>query len=79
MKIKQILSRLSKSGSYIGSWKVGGIVNRRIKSWIIRSYIIKEKNKKIHINMLNNNMNHTFIDIIMLIITFIYKHHLKRP
>ena len=38
--------RLSKSGSYIGSWEVGEIVDRRIGSWIVRSYIIWEKYKK---------------------------------
>ena len=27
--------RLSKSGSYVGLWEVGGIVDRRIGSWIV--------------------------------------------
>ena len=34
---KPLYVRLSKSGSYIGLWEVGGIVNRRIESWIVRS------------------------------------------
>ena len=35
-----ISPRLSKSRSYVGSWEIGGIVDRRIGSWIVRSYII---------------------------------------
>ena len=34
-----LVARLSKSGSYVRSWEVGGIVNRRIGLCIIRSYI----------------------------------------
>ena len=33
-------TRLSKSGSYVKSWEVGEIVDRKIGSWIVRSYII---------------------------------------
>ena len=33
-------TRLSKSGFYIESWEVGGIVDHKIGSWIVRSYII---------------------------------------
>ena len=39
-------TRLSKSGSYVGSWEIGGIMDHRIGLWIIRSYIIWDKNKK---------------------------------
>ena len=51
-------TRLSKSRSYVESWEVSGIVNRRIGSWIVKSYIIWEKK---HIGMLNNHINYTFI------------------
>ena len=43
----------------------------------ILHYLRKEQ--KIHIGMLNNHINYTFIDIITYIITSICKHHLKRP
>ena len=33
-------TRLSKSGSYVGSWEIGRIVGRTIGSWIVRSYIV---------------------------------------
>ena len=41
-------ARLSKSGSYVGSLKVGKIVDRRIGSWIVRSYIFSYLKQKIH-------------------------------
>ena len=41
-------SRLSKLGSYIGLLKVGGIVNHKIRSWIIKSYIFSYLKKKTH-------------------------------
>ena len=31
---------ISKARILLGSWEVGGIVDRRIGSWIVRSYII---------------------------------------
>ena len=43
--------RLSKSGFYIGSWEVDEIVNRKILHYL----------RKIHIGMLNNYINYTFI------------------
>ena len=30
LSFKWLVARLSKSGSYVGSWEVGGIVNHRI-------------------------------------------------
>ena len=39
-KYKPLEAKLSKSGSYVESWKVGEIVDCRIGSWIVRSYII---------------------------------------
>ena len=41
-------ARLSKSRSYVGSLKVGEIVNCRIRSWIIRSYIFLDLKQKTH-------------------------------
>ena len=38
--------RLSKSGSYVGSWEVGRIVDCRIKSWIIKSYLFSNFKQK---------------------------------
>ena len=52
--------RLLKSGFYIRSWEVGGIIDRKIRSWIVRFYIIWEKKKK-QISMLNNHINYAFI------------------
>ena len=35
-------ARLSKSRFYVGSWEVGRIINRRIESWIVRSYLFSD-------------------------------------
>ena len=61
-----IHTRLSKSESYVRSLEVCGIVNRRIGSWIVDRKILHylRKKQKIHIGMLNNHINYTFIDII---------------
>ena len=42
LSFKWLVARLSKSGSYVGSWEVVGIVNRRIGLCIIRSYIFSD-------------------------------------
>ena len=47
-KQTQPLSRLSKSGSYVGSLKVSGIVDRRIRLWIVGSYIFSNLKQKTH-------------------------------
>ena len=47
-KQTQPLSRLSKSGSYVGSLKVSGKVDRRIRLWIVRSYIFSNLKQKTH-------------------------------
>ena len=39
---------LSKLGSYVGSQEVGRIVNRRIGSWIVRSYLFSDLKQKTH-------------------------------
>ena len=41
-------TRLSKSGSYVGSLKVDEIVDRKIGSWIVRSYIFSDLKQKTH-------------------------------
>jgi len=41
-----LTTRLSKSGSYVGSWEVGGIVDRRIGKCIVRSYIFSNLKQK---------------------------------
>ena len=38
--------RLSKSESYIRSWEIGRIVNHKIRSWIIRSYLFSDFKEK---------------------------------
>lgn len=43
------LLRLSKSGFYVKSLKVGGIVDHKIRSWIVRPYIFSYLKQK-HIN-----------------------------
>ena len=54
-------TRLSKSGSYIGSWEVSGIVksNNQIVDRKIPHYL--RQKQKIYIGMLNNHINYTFI------------------
>ena len=41
-------ARLSKSRSYVRSLKVGGIIDCRIRSWIVRSYIFSDLKQKTH-------------------------------
>ena len=45
---------MSESGSYVESWEVDGIVDRKILHYL-------RKKQKIHIGMLNNYINYTFI------------------
>ena len=47
-KTKLVPARLSKSRFYVRLWEVGGIVDRRIESWIIRSYIFSYLKQKAH-------------------------------
>ena len=42
LMVKPSQARLSKSRFYIGSWEVSKIVNRRIGSWIVRSYLFSD-------------------------------------
>jgi len=35
-----LAARLSKLGFYVGTWEVSEIVDCKIESWIVRSYII---------------------------------------
>ena len=50
--------RLSKSGSYVGSWEVGRIVNCRIESWMVRSYLFSDFKQKTYWKWLCMLYNH---------------------
>ena len=63
--------RLSKSESYVWSWEIGRIVNRKILYYL-------RKKQKIYIGMLNNHINYTFIDIIIIYHYIHCMHYLKR-
>ena len=53
---KTLCSRLSKSGSQVRSWEVGGIVDRRIGSQIVRSYThITQERKDLELHYTRND------------------------